>query len=192
MAINDPSQLGGWFDAYARALTLYARQWLDAAAAEDVVQEVFLRLAARPPEARSIRAWVYRAVRNEALSHRRSRLRRGRREQTATSLREEWFLPSTDCPIDARSAADALAALPAPQREVIVLRIWSGLTLAECAAVTGESISTLHSRYRTGLSALREKLEPSCPKSSLTIRTPIPMKASPTRPAIPLTSAPKP
>jgi DNA-directed RNA polymerase specialized sigma24 family protein len=37
-----------------------------------------------------------------------------------------------------------LAGLPEPQREVIVLRIWSGATFEEIAAVTGMALSTCH------------------------------------------------
>ena len=43
----DPSQLSGWFETHGRALVLYARQWLDSDSAEDLVQDVFLRLTGR-------------------------------------------------------------------------------------------------------------------------------------------------
>ena len=39
MSEIDPEQFSRWFDEYGRVLVLYGRQWLDAAAAEDVVQE---------------------------------------------------------------------------------------------------------------------------------------------------------
>ena len=56
----DPATLGGWFDAYGAALVLYARQWLDRGAAEDVVQDVFVRLMAQPGGQRPahLRAWL--------------------------------------------------------------------------------------------------------------------------------------
>ena len=44
MAVSNLATVGRWFDAYAAGLVLYARQWLDAGLAEDVVQGVFVRL----------------------------------------------------------------------------------------------------------------------------------------------------
>ena len=44
----DPKQLAGWFEGLAPRLVLYARQWLDGGAAEDVVQETFARLMVQP------------------------------------------------------------------------------------------------------------------------------------------------
>ena len=46
----DPAKMGSWFDAYAGRLVLYARQWLEAQWAEDVVQDVFIRLMAQSRE----------------------------------------------------------------------------------------------------------------------------------------------
>ena len=61
-----------WFDAHAASLILYARQWLDRSAAEDAVQEVFLRLLAlRGREPANVRAWLFASVRNEAISQQR-------------------------------------------------------------------------------------------------------------------------
>lgn len=117
-------ELAGVFDAHAAALLLYARQWVDAAEAEDVVQRVFLRLVAggRLPE--EPRTWLFRCVRNEAVSAARSGKRRARRHRDIRG--ESWFVPRPDDVIDARTAEDALRTLPEPQREVVMLRIWSG------------------------------------------------------------------
>ena len=46
----DPAKIGRWFDNYTAGLLLYARQWLEASQAEDVVQEVFVRLIAQTKE----------------------------------------------------------------------------------------------------------------------------------------------
>ena len=54
----------------------------------------------------------------------------------------------------------ALEELPEEQREVVVMRIWSGLTLEEAAAATGAPLNTVASRYRYALDKLREKLRP--------------------------------
>lgn len=54
----------------------------------------------------------------------------------------------------------ALGELPEEQREVVVMRIWSGMTLEEIAAAAGAPLNTIASRYRYALGKLREKLQP--------------------------------
>jgi RNA polymerase sigma-70 factor (ECF subfamily) len=166
MKSSDPARLGRWYDAYGQALVLYARQWLPAAA-EDVVQEVFLRLLHKWREPAQVKAWLFRSVRNAALSRLRSERRRQTHEQQrALRQGERFFEARPDDRIDAAVAQAALMSLPDEQREVIVLRIWAGITLAEASEVTGDPVSTLFSRYAAGLAALRKALEAPCDKKT--------------------------
>ena len=169
----DADQLSALFDAHAVQTVLYARQWLDRAAAEDVVQEVFVRLMLQGIVPANLKAWIFKAVRNEAISQARSSSRRRRREQEAPG--ERWFEPASNHSmsdaIDAAAASDALQALPAMQREVIVLRTWGQLTLKEVAAVTGSSTSTVFDQYRAGISALREQMGVSCQNNNDSTKT---------------------
>ena len=151
------------FKAHAPALLLYARQWLDAATAEDVVQEVFVRLMTGGQLPREPRTWLYRCVRNASISAWRAKRRRSDREQS--SEREALFIPKVDDLIDAQSAQEALARLPQMQREIVTLRIWSDLTLAEISQITGLPISTIHDQYRIALKQMREQLERTCRNS---------------------------
>jgi RNA polymerase sigma-70 factor (ECF subfamily) len=105
-----------------------------------------------------VKAWLFRCVRNAAIDHWRSRQLQQRYEQHRRSERG-WFKPRVDDLLDARAAEEALRRLPDDQREIIVLRLWSGLTLQEAAETTGEAVSTLFSRYQAGLVALRRILE---------------------------------
>jgi RNA polymerase sigma-70 factor (ECF subfamily) len=166
MAAIGPEQLAAWFDALAAPLKLYARQWLDAAAAEDVVQEAFLSLMAQNLPPANLRAWLFRAVRNGAVSAVRSRVRRSRREQQVAAERGGYFEPSPADLIDARAAQEAMEGLPQPQREVVVLRLWGQLTLAEIAGLVGSPISTVHDQYRAALARIRKQLESPCKKTN--------------------------
>ena len=150
------------FKTHSRALLLYARQWLDDWAAEDVVQRVFVRLLADRHAPDDLRAWLFRCVRNEAISAWRSQRRRGHREKDAGAQARPWFVPRTDDAIDATTAQEALARLPAEQREIVTLRLWSGLTLSQIGEVTGIAPSTVHLHYAQAMTALRERLEISC------------------------------
>ena len=149
------------FAAHAARLVLYARQWLDRAAAEDVVQEVYLRLLAQRNAPDNVKAWLYRAVRNEAISQQRSSNRRRQREQRSAET-EVWFEPDQATWIDGASAKAAMEALPDVQREIIVLRIWGQMTLKEIAQITGSSTSSVFDQYRAGLKALREAMGVEC------------------------------
>jgi RNA polymerase sigma factor (sigma-70 family) len=160
--MTDPSKLAKWFEAYAAALVLYARQWVgDRARAEDVVQEVFVRLMAQPAEPPNVKAWLHASVRHAAIDEARSSDRRRRREETAAAIRPSsgWFDARPDDLIDAQAAEQALQDLPPRQREVVVLRLWSGMTLQEISQVTGLPISTAHDEYRRGLEAIRRAME---------------------------------
>src|SRR5436305_2910637 len=121
------------FKAHADALLLYARQWLDAAQAEDVVQQVFVGLLTAPRMPQEPRTWLFRCVRNAAISAGRSNRRRDRRENQIASGSPAWFVPRPDDRLDAEAAQEALRALPPAQRERVTLRTWSGLTLAQSA-----------------------------------------------------------
>ncbi len=151
----EPTVLGQLYRQHAAALRLYARQW--GGSAEDLVQNAFVRLAQQVPPPDNVPAWLYRVVRNEARAAYRSAARRRQREQRA-GVPEAWLGPSDDR-LDADEAARRLAELPLELREVIVARLWGGLTFEEIAALVGCSLPTAHRRYHAGLDQLRERLE---------------------------------
>ena len=158
----DPVTASNWFRDWGPALVLYARQLLSAARAEDVVQDVFISLLTHRTAPDNVKAWLFRCVRNAAISELRSRRRRRRREQTAAGRRGECFHADPSVPIDAKAAAEALAHLPSEQREIVVLRIWADLTLAEIAAIVRVPTTTVFRRYRQGLADVRQRMKLSC------------------------------
>ena len=151
----DFERLKQLLDEHAPTLELYARQWCDMP--EDVVQEAFVRLVQQrsPPNAEL--PWLYRVVRNGAISAARTAQRRKRRESRVAG-REPWFTASEDSALDARLATEALAELPLEQREIVVAHFWGGLTFEQIAAVAEVSSSTAHRRYEAALASLRERL----------------------------------
>jgi RNA polymerase sigma-70 factor (ECF subfamily) len=150
----------------APKLLLFARQWLASPAdAEDVVQAAFVKFWQRQPAAQPEHyPLLYAAVRSCALDFRRSGERRHRREANpdAEVLREDaaFFDHAVEQREEAALVELALRELPPEQREVVVLRVWGGLTFAEIATALDESINTISSRYRYALAALRRDLKP--------------------------------
>lgn len=161
MSQPDPTLLGQWYDANAARLILYARQWLDWAAAEDVAQAAFLGLASQRTRPENAKAWLFAAVRNAAISEHRRRQRAEHREQKVAAARPDWFDPRPGDLIDAGTAEQLLSKLPEEQREIILLRIWGGLSWPDAAEVLAEPTSTLFSRYKAGLATIRHRMEPS-------------------------------
>ena len=139
------------YDQHGPALVAYACSFVtDAAAAEDVVHQVFLRLLSAEIAIPDVPvAYVYRAVRNAALNAQRSGLR-------AVEVDPQSSVFQHRC----GNQESALAELPEEQREVVVMRVWSGMTLEEVAAAAGAPLNTIASRYRYALEKLREKLRP--------------------------------
>jgi RNA polymerase sigma factor (sigma-70 family) len=167
VAVMDSDRLGRMIDQHAAALELYARQWCGAA--EDVVQEAFLKLAqqTRPPD--NPAAWLFRTVRNAAINAGVAEGRRRRHESEAVDRARGWFHASpgesSSDAIDPVAAEAELRHLPVEQREVIVAHLWGGLTFEQIGQVSGTSSSTAHRLYAAGLSALRERLGVPCPGS---------------------------
>ncbi len=165
MGSIQPRELSRWFQAYGPALLLYARQWLDGPSAEDVVQDVFVRLAGGDVRPDSAKAWLVRSVRNAALNRLRSRRRRDERQAHVAASRPEWFDARPGDVLDARAAQSALARLPQPLREVVILRIWADMTFREIAEALSRPVSTVHDQHAAGLEQIRKVMAPPCPKS---------------------------
>jgi RNA polymerase sigma-70 factor (ECF subfamily) len=142
------------------ALVLYARTWAGRDEAEDVVQRVFVRFLTSKRWPTEPRSWLFRCVRNEAISWRRSIRRRILRERERAESAEAIFEGRPGESIEVRESQMALEHLPAHLREIVVLRIWSGLSLAEISAITGLAVSTVHDQYQAALGAMRTQLEP--------------------------------
>ena len=157
-----PDILGQLFDEHAGALVLFARQWCEAP--DDIVQDAFVALARQSTVPDRVVPWLYRVVRNGAIGARGNQgIADGVTEQRAAGLEamssEPWFA-STDDQIDAQHAAQLLADLDGETREVIVARLWGGLTFEEIARLQGCSLSTTYRRYQAGLTRLQARLEP--------------------------------
>jgi RNA polymerase sigma-70 factor (ECF subfamily) len=156
MTAVTPEILARLLDEHGAALELFAAQWSESPA--DVVQEAFLQLVRQPALPERPSAWLYRVVRNGAVSSARSADRRRKHETLAARMAVAWPSDANETAIDAQAAAEALASLAVDLREVVVARIWGGLTFEEIAAMADISSSTAHRRYEAALNSLRSKL----------------------------------
>jgi RNA polymerase sigma-70 factor (ECF subfamily) len=130
--------------------------------AEEVVQEVFLRLwnhAERfDPERGSLRSWLLAQTHGRAVDMLRSETARKGREEREHRTRAEagydlehevWDLAVAD------QVRVALEALPTEERKAIELAYFKGLTYREVAVALDQPEGTVKSRIRAGLKRLR-------------------------------------
>src|SRR5687768_6425557 len=144
---------------HAAALRGLARDLVGAGAADDVVQETALQALRTPPvRGGSLGGWLAGIVRHVASRHRRTELRRVRREQAAA--REPIAAEaSSDDGDTLRLLTDAVLALPQPYRAVVFARYLKDLEPAQIAAQTGEPVATIKTRLKRGLALLRERFD---------------------------------
>jgi len=145
----------------------------DTYVAEDVAQDVFLRLWRRPEQFDLNRGkfvtWLMSVTRNRSIDERRSRGRRLRHEALPAAEDEEAVLPSgneRDDPAlatvlsDERAAVrEAMDVLPAEQKLAIQLAYFGGLTQQEIANKLGQPLGTVKTRIRLGMQKMRGALE---------------------------------
>jgi RNA polymerase sigma-70 factor (ECF subfamily) len=165
IAQGDREAFGGFYDAFAGlALGLIRRILRDPAASEEVLQEVFwqiwLEAARYDPRRGSPEAWVVMRAKTRAIDRLRA-IRR--REKTFVAPVDEAMTRSSEAPGENPGVAaetkglvrSALDGLPEPQRRVIELAFFEGLTQSEIASRLGEPLGTVKTRARLGLERLR-------------------------------------
>jgi RNA polymerase sigma-70 factor (ECF subfamily) len=160
-----PEQLAQLIDRHAAALVLLARTRCNCA--EDVVQEALIALAAAEPPPDEPAAWLFVAVRRRAVSAARAAARRRKHEANAVIERQAWFTSTSNDRLDAEAVARQMANLDETEREIVVLRLWGGLTFRQIAAVTELSTSTAQRHYEAALEQLRTSLKHPCPTKTI-------------------------
>lgn len=137
----------------------------DSGIAEEIVQEVFVRLWTDPdrfdPDRGSLRSWLLAQVHGRSIDRLRSDTSRRLREErdaqrTAVAgydvEHEAWDLAVAD------RVQEVMGALPGPERQAIELAYFDGYTYREVAKLLDTPEGTIKSRIRAGLKRLRTDL----------------------------------
>jgi RNA polymerase sigma-70 factor (ECF subfamily) len=144
----------------------------DATLAQDVVQDVFLRLWRRPesfnPERGDLGTYLRLMGRSRALDLWREGQVRGRAAERLKLTGgppeprvEEQPAPVFERDEDGAAVREALGQLPETQREALVLAYWGGLTADQIAQRVHVPLGTAKSRIRLGLARLRADFAPA-------------------------------
>jgi DNA-directed RNA polymerase specialized sigma24 family protein len=140
--------------AWALACCGYERQ-----EAEDVLQTVYLKIIdgrARFDGLSSLKTWLFSVIRWTAHERRRSTVREMLGLQEFRSLSRVGVGASPPAFSDLR---EALASLPARQREALELVFYQDMSIEEAASVMHVSVGTARTHYERGKLALRTKLK---------------------------------
>jgi len=153
------------YDRHARAAySLAYRMMGERQAAEDLVQEAFLKVwraaGSYRVERASVRTWILSILNNRGIDELRSSASRRRTQdkveaQTSTSQPSEAFA-QTWHNSQGEQVREALRGLPPEQLKVLELAYFSGYTHKEIAELLGLPLGTVKSRMRLGLQKIRE------------------------------------
>jgi RNA polymerase sigma-70 factor (ECF subfamily) len=173
IALRDSSAVAALYDRHSRTLySLIHHIIRDSGEAEDVLQEVFLRVwekaASYDAVLGSPTAWLVRIARNRAIDRLRSRKSRPVTESPDESAGDRPFDPvaptatpeqvSTGAE-EQRALVNALSRLAPEQRLLIEQAFFMGYTQSELARRHNLPLGTVKTRIRTGMLAMREHLQ---------------------------------
>jgi RNA polymerase sigma-70 factor, ECF subfamily len=173
LAQGEGAALEELYDRYGRAVYSFSLRMLgDVQSAEELTQEVFLRLWRQARSYQQSRGafltWLLSITHNMAIDEIRRRKRRPLLLDGTDEDQTLLLLPDarTDVERDAWLSSlqtyvrDALAEIPIAQRQAIELAYFGGLTQREIAERLNEPLGTIKTRMRLGMFKLRELLGP--------------------------------
>ena len=170
---RDTTALADLYDRHSRLLFgLILRIVRDKAEAEEILQEVFVRVWTRAelydPRLGSPTPWLVRLARNCAIDRLRARRVRdaaqlGHEEPSDHSTALATHMPTPEAVVihaERRgTVVEALASLPAEQGRLIEAAFFEGYTHSELATRFRLPLGTVKTRIRAGLMAMRQRLE---------------------------------
>lgn len=173
IANGDPSALEQLYDRYVRQCFGLALRLLgNAQLAEEVVQEVFLKVWSQPGRYSEQRgqfvSWLLSLVHHRCIDELR------RRSRTEVALDDETTGSLLNTQVDSapdpgeqvllneqqRAVRQALASIPQNQRQILEMAYYGGLSQSEIATRLQQPLGTVKTRMRSGLQQLRALLGP--------------------------------
>jgi RNA polymerase sigma-70 factor, ECF subfamily len=169
LAAREGEALGELYDRFGRVtFTIVCRITNDEGVAEDLVQEIFLRIWSNPglfqAQRGSLFGWITTVARHRAIDYLRST--EGKISQGGMDFECHRVSPAPSLNFDSYgfafrlSLAKAVEALPPNQREVIRLAYYEGMSQSEMAIAMKQPLGTVKSWARNALVTLRQEVVP--------------------------------
>jgi RNA polymerase sigma-70 factor (ECF subfamily) len=147
-----------WVHAWSAAYAVTADRSLADDAAQEAFQQAF-RALDRFDETRPFGPWLKRIAINRAIDHLRRQRRLAVLNDESATLHTWAVGEAADADLRLWAVADAVAALGAAKRTVVVLHYWLDLPVEEIAGALGLPVGTVASRLSRALTELRSVLE---------------------------------
>jgi RNA polymerase sigma-70 factor, ECF subfamily len=167
-SLAEPAAFGAIFDRHASTILRYFGRRVEPAAAEGLLGEVFRiafeQRASFDPSRASARPWLYGIAANLVGRHRRSERRRlhamarlaARQPTDQDDVVGEHAAGSLDAAEAWSRLAGTVDALPAVEREALLLFAWENLSYDDIADALGVPVGTVRSRLNRARRRLRE------------------------------------
>jgi RNA polymerase sigma-70 factor (ECF subfamily) len=157
---GDQQAMADLYDRYSGVVYAVALRVLaDTAAAEDILQDIFMQLWRNPSAFDSSRGslapWLSVIARNRAIDQIRKRKPETDVEDVVIAVDAD-LESSTARRLSIDKVRGALSEMPPVQRKLLEMAFFEGLTHTEIASKTGEPLGTVKTRIRAGLLALRK------------------------------------
>ena len=152
------------FDRYSKLVYSVALRVLrDPAAAEDVLQEVFMQIWRNPGSFTAARGslggWLAIVARNRSIDT--LRRKRPTEQVDGIALASAYNLADeSERNIMIEKARSVIHLLPSEQRKTLEMAFFDGLTHSEIAEMTGDPLGTVKTRIRSALLTLRKAFQP--------------------------------
>ncbi len=157
---GDEGAMGQLYDRYSKVVYSVALRVLrDPAAAEDVLQEIFMQIWRKPESfiatRGSLGGWLSVVARNRSIDLLR-------RRRPTDSVEDVQLASPYNLAVEAErnslmeKARTVVQLLPAEQRKTLEMAFFDGLTHAEIAEMTGDPLGTVKTRIRSALTTLRK------------------------------------
>lgn len=149
------------YTRYKSQLFIYALRILnDREAAQDMLQEIFVRLhenAEKYESGTNFAGWIHTIARNLCINAKRNRKEKVDFDETA----QYYASKTSDSDVLLREKlAEEIAALPDIYQEAVILREYEGYSYKQIAEITGQTLATVKFRIFKGRELLRETLGP--------------------------------
>lgn len=138
---------------------------MDKMTAEDLTSQTFIKalehIHGYNPQKGAFSTWLYRIARNTVHDHFRT-------TRPTDNIDDVWDLKADENPfldasssLDARHVRDVLSTLPKDKRDLVIMRLWDGLSYKEIADLTGKSEDSCKMAFSRTMSDLRAQMSTS-------------------------------
>lgn len=138
---------------------------MDRATAEDLTSQSFIKaiehIGSYNPKKGAFSTWLYRIARNTVMDHFRT-------SRPHSDIEDAWDIPGDENPflkaadkMEAMQIREALKKLSKDKRDIVIMRMWDGLSYKEIAALTGKSEAAAKMTFVRTVETLRSELSPA-------------------------------